>query len=91
MIGGFDANASRDAQFALIAAAKDARVKRCAQSEYALSMYDGLDFYAGKKVVWDALKESGLEYTRFSCGACMDMFGTRTPREEAEATAGMRS
>lgn len=37
------------------------------------------------------VKESGLEYTRFSRGACMNMLGTGTSKDDTEATAGMRS
>ena len=80
----------RDAQLTLIEAAKEAGAKRFAPSEYALSTYDNLDLYAGKAAVWEALRVSGLEYTRFFCGIFMNTLGTGTPKGEAEALGGLR-
>jgi hypothetical protein len=80
LIGG-SAAALRDGQLALVAAAKEAGVKRFAPSEFSLrgGGYD-LDLYAGKKAVWDAVVASGMEFTRFSCGIFMGFLGTGTPK-----------
>ena len=80
LIGG-SASALRDGQLALVAAAKQAGVKRFAPSEFSLrgGGYD-LDLYAGKRDVWDAVVASGMEYTRFSCGIFMGFLGTGTPK-----------
>lgn len=103
LIGG-SLSALRESQLALVAAAKDAGVKRFAPSEFALKggAYD-IDLYAGKREVWDAVVQSGMEYTRFSCGIFMNLFATGTPKDitsvgaaegaksgEEEALAGMR-
>lgn len=90
-------------QFALLAAAKEAGVKRFAPSEYAGKSYEGIDLYASKAKVWEAVQQSGLEYTRFSCGIFMSAFATGTPKPltvvgeregrtsgEEEALAGLR-
>ena len=84
LIGG-SASALRDSQLALIAAAKEARVKRFAPSEFSLrgGGYE-LELYAGKKDVWDAVVASGMEYTRFSCGIFMGFLGTGTPKGVSE-------
>ena len=80
LIGG-SATALRDGQLALVAAAKQAGVKRFAPSEFSLrgGGYD-LDLYAGKSAVWDTVVASGMEYTRFSCGIFMGFLGTGTPK-----------
>ena len=80
LIGG-SAAALRDGQLALVAAAKEAGVKRFAPSEFSLrgGGYD-LDLYAGKREVWDAVVASGMEFTRFSCGIFMGFLGTGTPK-----------
>jgi hypothetical protein len=79
-IGG-SASALRDSQLALVAAAREAGVKRFAPSEFALRGGGyGLELYAGKREVWDAVVASGMEYTRFSCGIFMGLLGTGTPK-----------
>jgi len=80
LIGG-SAAALRDGQLALVAAAKQAGVKRFAPSEFSLrgGGYE-LDLYAGKREVWDAVVGSGMEFTRFSCGIFMGFLGTGTPK-----------
>lgn len=103
LIGGSE-SALLNSQLALVAAAKEAGVKRFAPSEFALKggAYD-IDLYAGKAKVWDAVVASGMEYTRFSCGVFMNLFATGTPKDvtevgaaegaqsgEEEALAGMR-
>jgi hypothetical protein len=104
LIGG-SAAALRECQLALVAAAKQAGVKRFAPSEFSLrgGGYD-LELYAGKKAVWDAVVASGMEYTRFSCGIFMGFLGTGTPKSvsavgeregaksgEEEALGGLRA
>jgi hypothetical protein len=80
LIGG-SATALRDGQLALVAAAKQAGVKRFAPSEFSLRGGGyGLDLYAGKREVWDAVVASGMESTRFSCGIFMGFLGTGTPK-----------
>ncbi|KAG9952750.1 hypothetical protein KCU85_g1963, partial [Aureobasidium melanogenum] len=88
-IGG-SATALQDAQLALLSAAKVAGVTRFAPSEYAGKGYDGIDLYLGKGIVWDAVRRSGLQYTRFDCGIFMNTFATGTPHGEAEALANLR-
>lgn len=93
----------RDTQLALLAAAKEAGCRRFAPSEYAGQGYDGVDLYAGKAEVFEAVKASGLEYTRFNCGMFMSLLATGTPKPvtevgeregcatgEEEALAGLR-
>ena len=102
LIGG-SPEAMESAQLALIPACKEAGVKRFAPSEYAGRTNVGIDLYAGKEVVWQAVKASGLEYTRFSCGLFMSVLATGTPKGltevgereslksgEEEALAGLR-
>ena len=92
-----------NAQLALIAAAKEAGVRRWAPSEYAGSTYEGVDLYAPKATVWEATTKSGLEYTRFSCGLFMSLLATGTTKPltaigereglktgEEEALSGLR-
>lgn len=89
-----------DGQLALLAAAKETGVQRFAPSEYAGSSNDGVDLYAGKAKVWEAVQASGIEYTRFSCGLFTNIFATGTTKPvsagssaktgEEEALAGCR-
>ncbi|KAK3066927.1 hypothetical protein LTR53_016510, partial [Teratosphaeriaceae sp. CCFEE 6253] len=78
-IGG-DMETLRVAQLALIAAAKEAGVKRFAPSEYAGSSNNGIDLYRSKAEVWDAAKlasqDTGMEVTQFQCGIFMSVFAT---------------
>ena len=90
IIGSFNPDEMRDSQLALIAAAKEAGVKRFAPSEYAVKEYGNWDFYAGKIPVWEATKASGMEYTQFTCGIFMNTLGTGTPKGETEALGGLR-
>ncbi|KAM0710900.1 hypothetical protein Q7P35_001638 [Cladosporium inversicolor] len=79
-IGG-SASALRDSQLALVAAAREAGVQRFAPSEFALRGGGyGLELYAGKREVWDAVVASGMEYTRFSCGMFLGLLATGTPK-----------
>lgn len=88
LIGG-SAAALRDGQLALIAAAKQAGVRRFAPSEFALrgGTY-GVELYAGKREVWEAVVASGMEYTRFSCGLFLGLLGTGTPKGASEVGVG---
>lgn len=102
LIGGGGA-IIRDTQLALLRAAKEAECTRFAPSEYAGQGYDGVDLYAGKAEVFEAVKASGLEFTRFNCGIFMSILATGTPKGmtkvgemegcktgEEEALAGLR-
>jgi len=102
VIGG-SPSALRDAQLALIEAAKEAGVKRFAPSEYAGVGYEGIDLYQPKAEVWAVVQGSGLEFTRFECGLFMSILATGTPKDltevgeregaksgEEEALAGLR-
>lgn len=102
VIGG-DGSAIKSAQLALISACKEAGVKRFAPSEYAGIDNEDIDLYTPKREVWEATRESGLEYTQFSCGLFMSAFATGTPKPmtavgeregcktgEEEALAGLR-
>ena len=89
-IGSFNRNDMRDSQLAVIAAAKEAGVKRFAPSEFAIREYQDWDFYAGKIPVWEAAKASGMECTQFTCGIFMNYLGTGTPKEGTEALSGLR-
>ncbi|KAI9817503.1 MAG: hypothetical protein M1827_001113 [Pycnora praestabilis] len=80
----------RTSQLALLSAAKEAGVKRFAPSEFAHATYEGIDLYQPKAMVWDAVRKSGLEYTKFTCGLFMNGLATGTPRGEKEALAGLR-
>ncbi|KAK5164560.1 uncharacterized protein LTR77_009766 [Saxophila tyrrhenica] len=102
LIGG-SLEAIENAQLALIDAATEAGVKRFAPSEYAGRDNVSVDLFAGKEVVWKAVRKSGMEYTRFSCGIFMSVLATGTPKPlteigkregcetgEEEALAGLR-
>jgi hypothetical protein len=78
-IGGSQ-KAIQYSQLAMIAAAKEAGVKRFAPSEYFAVTNEGIDLYQGKAIVWDAVVVSGLEFTRFCCGIFMQLLGTGTPK-----------
>ncbi|KAL7927056.1 hypothetical protein ACQKWADRAFT_308974 [Trichoderma austrokoningii] len=75
-------------QLALLEAAKEAKVKRFAPSEWAIPAYDKVSYYKVKESVWEAVKKSGLEYTRFINGLWLNVWGANAPREEAVARAG---
>ncbi|KAM0713992.1 hypothetical protein Q7P37_010956 [Cladosporium fusiforme] len=82
---GGTATALHESQLALVAAAKEAGVKRFAPSEFAVrgGGYE-LSLYAGKKAVWEAAKASEMEVTRFSCGIFMGFLGSGTPKGVTE-------
>ncbi|KAF2718789.1 NAD(P)-binding protein [Polychaeton citri CBS 116435] len=101
-IGG-STDGIRDSQKAIIVAAKEAGVTRFAPSEFAGSSYDGIDLYKPKSELFDFVKSSGLEYTRFSCGLFTNILATGTTKPvtsrgeaegcksgEEEALAGLR-
>jgi len=75
-------------QLALLKAAQGAGVKRFVPSDWATDRYDAISAYASKGTVWDAVKASGLEYTRFVNGIWMNLWGPGAPRNEKEALAG---
>lgn len=89
-IGSSNQDETRESQLAIIAAAKEAGVKRFAPSEYAIRDYKDWDFYAGKIPVLEATKASGMEYTQFTCGIFMNYLGTGTPKGETEVLSGLR-
>lgn len=102
LIGG-SGSIIRTTQLALLKAAQEAGCKRFAPSEYAGQGYEGVDMYAGKAEVFEAVKASGLEFTRFNCGLFMSVLATGTPKGltavgeregrqsgEEEALAGLR-
>lgn len=89
-IGSSNQDETRGSQLAIIAAAKEAGVKRFAPSEYAIRDYKDWDFYAGKIPVLEATKASGMEYTQFTCGIFMNYLGTGTPKGETEVLSGLR-
>lgn len=53
---------------AVLKACREAGVKRFSPSEYAAGENQSIDLYAPKEEVWQAVRNSGLEYTRFNCG-----------------------
>ncbi|CZR63515.1 uncharacterized protein PAC_13412 [Phialocephala subalpina] len=75
-------------QLALLKVAEDAGVKRFVPSDWATDYYGSVNAYAAKTTVWNAVKASGLEYTRFITGIWMNLWGLGTPRNEAEALSG---
>ncbi|KAI7264819.1 hypothetical protein KC345_g8714 [Hortaea werneckii] len=88
LIGG-DVSALRNAQASLLAAARDADVKRFAPSEYAGIGYEGIDLYAASKAhIWkqclSVKQETGMEVGRFNCGLFMSILATGTSKEMTE-------
>jgi hypothetical protein len=87
LIGG-DPDAMLHAQMSLIAACKEAGVKRFAPSEYAGVSNEGVDLYQGKAEVWtaaqNAAKETGMQVTRLQCGLFMSLLATGTPKDITE-------
>ena len=78
-------------QVRLIEAARDAGVRRFAPSEFAIGSNDGIDLFQFKNPAWEAVKRSGMEYTRYSCGIFMNALAPGVPKEqEEEALAGLR-
>ncbi|KAB2569170.1 hypothetical protein DBV05_g12156 [Lasiodiplodia theobromae] len=89
-----DPDAMRDAQLALLRAAKAAGCRRFAPSEWAFGAAGRVDAVRGKDEVWDACRASGLECARFRCGAFMNYLGVGRAfsSEDAreKALAGLR-
>ena len=87
VIGG-DAQALLHAQLALVAAAKEAGVKRFAPSEYAGRENEMVELYQPKVEVWEAAKrvsdETGMEVTQFQCGLFMSILATGTTKSVTE-------
>ncbi|PTB65833.1 NAD(P)-binding protein [Trichoderma citrinoviride] len=75
-------------QLALLDAAKEAKVRRFVPSEWSVPAYDAVAFYKPKEAVWEAVKKSGLEYTRFICGIWMNVWGPGATHDEVGARAG---
>lgn len=78
----------RPSQLALLRAAQEAGVKRFVPSDWPTDKYDAVSAYAAKATVWNAVAESGLEYTRFINGIWMNLWGLGTPHDEAKALSG---
>ncbi|KAL5095472.1 hypothetical protein Trisim1_000247 [Trichoderma cf. simile WF8] len=77
-------------QIALLEAAKEAKVKRFVPSEWSIPAYDRVAYYKAKEPVWEAVKKSGLEYTRFINGLWMNVWAPGAPRDEEVARAGYK-
>ncbi|EGR48278.1 uncharacterized protein TRIREDRAFT_107896 [Trichoderma reesei QM6a] len=75
-------------QLALLDAAKEAQVRRFVPSEWSVPAYDAVAYYKPKEAVWEAVKKSGLEHTRFITGIWMNVWGVGAPRDEEGARAG---
>lgn len=75
-------------QLALLEAAKEAKVKRFVPSEWSVPAYDKVAYYKVKESVWEAVKKSGLEYTRFNNGLWLNIWAADAPREEAVGRSG---
>ena len=58
--------AERDPQLDVIEAARVAGVKRFAPSEFAHGSHEGVDAYQFKVPAWEAVRNSGMQYTRYS-------------------------
>ncbi|KAK1245862.1 hypothetical protein MKX07_004931 [Trichoderma sp. CBMAI-0711] len=80
--------AIQTAQLALLDAAKEAQVRRFVPSEWSVPAYDAVAYYKPKKAVWEAVKKSGLEHTRFITGIWMNVWGVGAPHDEKGARAG---
>jgi nucleoside-diphosphate-sugar epimerase len=77
-------------QLHLLEAAQKTGVKRFVPSDWLIHRYDEVTAYNAKAIVWDAVRLSGLEYTRFITGIWMNLFGVGSPYNEAEALSGYR-
>lgn len=73
---------------AVLAAAKEAGVRRFAPSEWAVPVYQTIGLYAMKLEVWQECLKSGLEVTRFHSGIWINQFGYGATKEPEEALAG---
>ena len=79
-INGVDPHSVVHTQLALLDAAVKAGVKRFAPSEFATAVDEDhpVDLYKMKRVVGDAVKKSGLEYTLFHNGVLMNYLASGT-------------
>lgn len=77
-----------ESHLAVLAAAKEAGVRRFAPSEWAVPAYETIGLYAMKLDVWQECLKSGLEITRFQCGVWTNTFGYGATKEPEEALAG---
>ncbi|KAJ9604943.1 hypothetical protein H2200_010332 [Cladophialophora chaetospira] len=75
-------------QLAVLAAAKEAGVRRFAPSEWAVPVYQTIGLYAMKLDVWQVCLSSGLEVTRFHCGIWTNVLGYGATKEPEEALSG---
>ncbi|KAB8437431.1 hypothetical protein FH972_025109 [Carpinus fangiana] len=80
----------REGQLALVAAAHKAGVSRFAPSEFAVVSSDFCDLYKPKIEVLDAIKATGMGYTRYCCGLFLNIMGSGTPKGQEEALGGLR-
>src|SRR5882757_3031935 len=72
-------------QLTLLEAAQEAGVRRFVPSDWAVPLYDRVSAYQGKGVVWKAVEASGLEYTRFTNGIFMNLWGLGATKNKVEA------
>ncbi|RFU29712.1 hypothetical protein B7463_g6641, partial [Scytalidium lignicola] len=79
---------SVSAELNLLEGAKQAGVVRFVPSEWATDCHDIVDLYSDKDTVWEAVKSSGLEYTRFINGLWMNVWGPGCVRDKEEALGG---
>ena len=77
-----------ESHLAVLAAAKEAGVRRFAPSEWAVPVYRTIGLYAMKLDVWQECLNSGLEVTRFHCGLWTNAYGYGATKEPEEALAG---
>jgi uncharacterized protein YbjT (DUF2867 family) len=89
-LAGYGAGAIA-AQLALVEAAKHAGVKRFVPSDWATDCGDVVDAYRAKEPVFEALRNSGMEHTRFVVGFWMNVWGVGALNDEPDALAGYKS
>ncbi|KAK5045509.1 hypothetical protein LTR84_009127 [Exophiala bonariae] len=77
-----------ESHLAVLAAAKEAGVRRFAPSEWSVPVYQTIGLYAMKLEVWQECLKSGLEVTRFQCGIWINTLGYGATKEPEEALAG---
>ena len=78
-------NTSTASELALLEAAKQAGAIRFVPSEWNSDCHDIVQLYAGKSIVWKAVRSSGLEYTRFTNGLWMNVWGPGCVADEEKA------
>jgi uncharacterized protein YbjT (DUF2867 family) len=79
---------SLSGQLALLEAAKQSGASRFVASDWGVDCYDAIDAYSHKEVMWQAVKASGLGYTRFVTGLWMNVWGAGAVRAQEAALAG---